>query len=136
MTGKKGDRPNNAEYRLLDFGNGRKLESVCGRVLDRPSPAAIEKRKQRPLRSQSIRAAGIAAAVEEQGSATGEIARNVREAAQGTQEVSSNIAGVTEASQETGHAAEQVLQAAGELSQQSEKLHQEVDRFLGEIRAA
>jgi len=28
------------DYELLDFGNGRKLESLCGYVVDRPSPAA------------------------------------------------------------------------------------------------
>jgi len=27
-------------YRLIDFGNGRKLESIAGHVVDRPSPAA------------------------------------------------------------------------------------------------
>jgi 23S rRNA (cytosine1962-C5)-methyltransferase len=27
-------------YRLIDFGNGRKLERFAGRILDRPSPAA------------------------------------------------------------------------------------------------
>jgi len=27
-------------YQLLDFGDGRKLESLCGYVVDRPSPAA------------------------------------------------------------------------------------------------
>ncbi|WP_246151620.1 class I SAM-dependent methyltransferase [Rubripirellula reticaptiva] len=27
-------------YRLIDFGDGRKLESVCGYVIDRPCPAA------------------------------------------------------------------------------------------------
>jgi len=28
-------------YQLLDFGDGRKLESLCGYVVDRPSPAAV-----------------------------------------------------------------------------------------------
>ncbi|TWT56515.1 class I SAM-dependent methyltransferase [Allorhodopirellula solitaria] len=27
-------------YQLIDFGNGRKLESLAGRIIDRPSPAA------------------------------------------------------------------------------------------------
>ncbi|MEM7171207.1 MAG: methyl-accepting chemotaxis protein [Pseudomonadota bacterium] len=81
-------------------------------------------------------ASGIAAAVEEQGASTQEIARNVQEAAQGTQEVSSNIAGVTQAASESGASASQVLAASGELSVQSEKLRQEVNRFLAEIRAA
>ena len=28
------------QYELIDFGRGRKLESICGRIVDRPSPAA------------------------------------------------------------------------------------------------
>jgi methyl-accepting chemotaxis protein len=78
----------------------------------------------------------IASAVEEQGAATKEISRNVQQAAQGTHDVSSNIVGVTQAAGETGQSADQVLAAAGELSQQSEMLRGEVDRFLGQIRAA
>lgn len=35
------------QYQLLDFGHGRKLESFGGVVLDRPSPAAEGKTKQR-----------------------------------------------------------------------------------------
>src|SRR4051794_8590956 len=31
-----------AQYRLLDFGGGRKLEEFASVVLDRPSPAAAE----------------------------------------------------------------------------------------------
>ncbi len=81
-------------------------------------------------------ASSIAAAMEEQGAATGEISRNVQEASQGTTEVSSNIAGVSQAASETGQSASQVLEAAGELSSQSETLRAEIDRFLAEIRAA
>lgn len=37
-------------YRLVDFGDGRKLESVGGRLIDRPSPAAQSFRKRHPNR--------------------------------------------------------------------------------------
>src|SRR4029077_7774811 len=47
-------------------------------------------------------AASVAAAMEEQGSATQEIARNVLQAAIGTQEVTANITGVTEGANSTG----------------------------------
>ena len=79
---------------------------------------------------------GVASAVEEQGAATQEIARNVEQAAAGTHEVSSNIAGVSQAATETGSAASEIHSAAGELSQQSEKLRNEVDKFLAGVRAA
>lgn len=38
------------DYRLLDFGDGRKLELVGGVILDRPSPAAENVRKREPGR--------------------------------------------------------------------------------------
>ena len=81
-------------------------------------------------------AATIAAAVEEQGTATQDIARNVQEAAKGTQEVSSNITGVSQGAEETGKAAATVLEATGQLAKQSEDLRAAVDKFLVDIRAA
>lgn len=35
-------------YRLIDFGEGRKLERIAGRLFDRPSPAAEGARKRLP----------------------------------------------------------------------------------------
>ncbi|MFF8802821.1 MULTISPECIES: methyl-accepting chemotaxis protein [unclassified Methylobacterium] len=81
-------------------------------------------------------AAGIAAAVEQQGAATQEIVRNVSQASSGTSEVTRNISGVAQASEETGAAAGQVLTSAAELSRQSEHLSAEVQRFLSTVRAA
>ena len=81
-------------------------------------------------------AAGIAAAVEQQGAATQEIVRNVSQASSGTSEVTRNIGGVAQASEETGAAAGQVLTSAAELSRQSEHLSAEVQRFLSTVRAA
>jgi methyl-accepting chemotaxis protein len=78
----------------------------------------------------------IAAAIEEQGSATKEISRSVSEAARGTQEVNSNISGVQKAADDTGSAAHQVLGAAEQLSSQSKDLAGQVNRFLSEVRAA
>jgi methyl-accepting chemotaxis protein len=78
----------------------------------------------------------IAAAIEEQGSATKEISRSVQEAARGTQEVNANISGVQRAADDTGAAAHQVLGAAEQLSSQSRDLAGQVNRFLSEVRAA
>lgn len=78
----------------------------------------------------------IAAAMNQQSSATQEIARNVEQAAQGTRAVTANITGVTVAADETGLAAGQVLSAASELSEQSETLRAEVDKFLATVRVA
>lgn len=81
-------------------------------------------------------AVAIAAAVEQQGTATHEIARNVQEAAAGTREVSSNIVGVSQASADAGAAAGKVLNASGELRRQAQLLSEEIDTFLSGIRAA
>ena len=78
----------------------------------------------------------IAAAVEEQGAATQEISRNVQQAAQGTQKVSSTITDVQRGASETGTASSQVLSAAQLLSGDSNRLKQEVARFLNSVRAA
>jgi methyl-accepting chemotaxis protein len=77
----------------------------------------------------------IASAVEEQGAATQEIARNVQQAAEGTREVSDNISGVQAAVEEAGAGANNVRDAARDLSTQSESLTQQVDRFIGRVRA-
>ena len=81
-------------------------------------------------------AAAVAAAVEEQGSATQEIARNVQQAAIGTQEVTSNITGVSQGANSTGSAAGEVLGAAGELSQRAEQLRHEVGQYIAGVKAA
>jgi methyl-accepting chemotaxis protein len=78
----------------------------------------------------------IAAAVEEQGAATQEISRNIQLASQGTREVSSNISDVQRGATETGSASSQVLSAAQSLSRDSNRLKDEVGRFLATVRAA
>ena len=78
----------------------------------------------------------IAAAVEQQSAATSEIARNVQQAASGTASVSENIGGVTENAGRTGSTAGEVLEAATRLSAQADALRRQIDRFLGEVKAA
>lgn len=78
----------------------------------------------------------IAAAVEEQHSATQEIARNTAQAADGTREVSSNITEVSSAVQETGQAASEVLTASSQLASEAERLREGVADFLRTVRAA
>jgi len=81
-------------------------------------------------------ATAIAAAVEEQGSATMEITRNTQQAAQGTRDVSENIAGVSNGADATGNSAQSVKSAADALGQQAQHLRNQVNDFLGRIRAA
>jgi methyl-accepting chemotaxis protein len=78
----------------------------------------------------------IAAAVEEQGAATGEIARNVQRASEGTRQVAGSIVRVNSGAQETGAASSQVLTAAQSLAAEGTRLQSEVAKFLAEVRAA
>ncbi|MGB0631863.1 MAG: methyl-accepting chemotaxis protein [Alphaproteobacteria bacterium] len=76
----------------------------------------------------------IAAAVEEQGTATNEIAVNVQQAATGTREVDASIEVVSHAAEETGSAASQVMSAGKQLKDKAEDLKTSVDKFLTDIR--
>ena len=78
----------------------------------------------------------IAAAVEEQGAATQEISRNVQQAAHGTQQVSTNITDVQRGAAETGSASSQVLSTAKMLATDSNRLKDEVGKFLRTVRSA
>ncbi|WP_164938077.1 methyl-accepting chemotaxis protein [Bradyrhizobium guangxiense] len=78
----------------------------------------------------------IASAVEQQGAATQEIARSVQTVAQGTQTAAADIGQVNRGAAETGSASEEVLNSAKTLSSESTRLRAELDRFMGNIRAA
>lgn len=77
----------------------------------------------------------IAAAVEEQGTATQEIARNITEATAGTRDVSRSVGGVSRAAEETGAISTQVQSAATKLTDQSSALRTKVEHFLQKVRA-
>jgi methyl-accepting chemotaxis protein len=80
-------------------------------------------------------ARNVAAAVEMQGLATGEIASNIALAASGAADVASNIDGVERAAGETGAVAAVVLTASRDLARQAETLRREVEHFLSTVRA-
>jgi len=88
------------------------------------------------IQEVSVIASAISSAVEEQGAATAEIARNVQQTAQAAQEVTASIGSVSITADETGAAAGSVLAAAHGLSQQAERLSDEANSFLAEVRAA
>jgi methyl-accepting chemotaxis protein len=88
------------------------------------------------IREISGIATTIAAAVEEQDSATREIARSVQQAAAGTSEVSHNVAGASQAAGQSRALADNVMVASGQLSQQADALFKSVDTFLAGLRDA
>jgi methyl-accepting chemotaxis protein len=88
------------------------------------------------IREISGIATTIAAAVEEQDSATREIARSVQQAATGTSEVSANVAGASQAADQSRVLANNVLVASGELNEHAAALFKSVDTFLAGLRDA
>lgn len=81
-------------------------------------------------------ASSIASAVEQQGIATQEIAATVQHVTRGTQDVASSITEVNRGATETGSASSEVLYSARMLSSESKRLHDELERFMGNVRAA
>jgi methyl-accepting chemotaxis protein len=88
------------------------------------------------IREISGIATTIAAAVEEQDSATREIARSVQQAAAGTSEVSHNVAGASHAADQSRVLADNALVASRELGQHAAALFESVDTFLAGLRDA
>lgn len=63
------------------------------------------------------------------------ISSAVEEQSAATQEVAANISGVQQAAQETGRSSSDVLEGAQNLLKMSHTLTQQVDQFLGNVRA-
>ncbi len=129
-----------SEVKNLANQTARATEEISQQILavqdeTQSAVGAIEAIRQ-TIQEMSDIATTIASAVEEQNAATSEISANVQQAATGTNEVSSSIVGVSRAAEETGASSAQVLSASTELNRQAERLRSEIERFIGEIKAA
>ena len=74
--------------------------------------------------------------MDEQGSATFEISQNVAKAASGTLSVAGNMSQLSEAAAETTQSVGQVEQNSQDVAKQTDRLREEVDRFLKGVSAA
>jgi methyl-accepting chemotaxis protein len=81
-------------------------------------------------------AAAIAAAVNQQGTATQQIAHDVQSAATGTADAAASSTDVAKGSSETGAASSRLLASAQTLSGEGGHLKREVEEFLRSVRAA
>ncbi|UFX45977.1 methyl-accepting chemotaxis protein [Bradyrhizobium sp. 41S5] len=88
------------------------------------------------IREISGIATAIAAAVEQQDSATREIARSVQQASSGTVEVSANIAGASGAAGQSRALTGNVLDTSSQLGDHASALSHSVDTFLAGLRNA
>ncbi|AUG54428.1 methyl-accepting chemotaxis protein [Thalassospira marina] len=129
-----------AEVKNLANQTTRATEDIAGQIGDiqgstQNALGAIQHLAARMKELNEV-ASGIAAAVQEQDAATGEIARNVAEAAQGTKEVSVNVDGLRASAEDERQASDEVLRAAKDLSDKSHTLLSQIHGFLRDIRAA
>ncbi|PGH55123.1 chemotaxis protein [Azospirillum palustre] len=131
------------EVKTLANQTAKATEEIARHISDvqeatRAAVTAIREIGSIVARSDEI-GTSIAAAVQQQGAATGEIARSAGEAAEGTRQVSTSIDAVSDAARETERSADALLDAAGGLSRQAQGLRGMVDSFLvnvGAINAA
>ena len=129
-----------AEVKELAGQTARATEEIAGQVTAIQSATADCVTAIGDI-SQTIRdisgiATTIAAAVEQQDSATREIARSVQQAAAGTTGVSQNVSGASRAAERSRALADNVLAASGELGQHAADLFKSVDAFLAGLRNA
>jgi len=95
--------------------------------------SAIE-RIETTIRGVNDSATTIAAAVEEQNAAMGEISRSVQEAAQGTQRISEDIAVVSSSAGSTLSTAEAVASSSSSLNGEAMNLKTQIESFLADLR--
>ena len=77
----------------------------------------------------------VRASVEEQNAATQDITRGARDASERTNSVSSAMEDLREAARASGAASDDLLTASRKLEEDAELLGNQVDRFLGDVRA-
>jgi methyl-accepting chemotaxis protein len=77
--------------------------------------------------------ARVAAAVDEQNAAAGEISNNVASAAQGTGHVVAMLGAVANSASETRGSAQMVREASGTVEQAVAGLRREVENFLAKV---
>ena len=127
------------EVKTLANQTARATEEISAKVVEMQAATAHSVEAVKAIGKTISRIAeistGIAAAVDEQNAATGEIARNVHQAAEGTAEVSSSIVEVARGAAEVGGASSEVLGAAGALTRNAETLRSQVDGFLSKIKS-
>ncbi|KMJ96235.1 HAMP domain-containing protein [Bradyrhizobium japonicum] len=131
------------------------FESAVGAIVSNVSASAVQlesaastlTRTAETTQSLSSQVAGVseqassnmqsvATATEELSASVEEIGRQVQTVAQGTQTAATDIGQVNRGAAETGSASEEVLNSAKTLSSESTRLRAELDRFMGNIRAA
>ncbi|CAO4154906.1 hypothetical protein LPLAFNJD_LOCUS4312 [Methylorubrum aminovorans] len=129
-----------AEVKGLAAQTARATDEIAGRMaeIEAATGASVTGITgiARTIRDLSRISGDIAAAVEQQGTATAEIARTTVETSGGARRASNDVAGVARTADEASAGSGQVLDAASDLARQATALRREVGGFLAQVRAA
>lgn len=128
-----------SEVKSLTVQTGKATEDISAQILaiQTSTGGAVDAIHRITTRMQDIErgAIAVAAAVEQQNAATGEISHNVAGAAGGASDIVAVLDQVASAAAETRKSAETVLGASQDLDQAVSKLRGEVRNFLDEVAA-
>jgi NO-binding membrane sensor protein with MHYT domain/methyl-accepting chemotaxis protein len=126
-----------SEVKSLAVQTAKATEEIAAQIagVQSSTSGAVESIRRMTQRMQDINAytTAVAASVEQQSAATGEISHNVARAARGTKMVVSVLGEVAGAATETGTSAQTVLTAAEAVEAAANNLGQEVEAFLAKV---
>jgi methyl-accepting chemotaxis protein len=126
-----------SEVKSLAVQTAKATEEIAGQIaaVQSSTGAAVEAIRRIVERMQEINhhTAAVAASVQQQNSATGEITQNVTSAAQGTKDIVSALSDVAGAATETRGSAETMLAASQAVEKAAGDLRTEVEGFLQKV---
>jgi methyl-accepting chemotaxis protein len=126
-----------SEVKSLAVQTAKATEEIAGQILgvQGSTTSAVEAIRSIAgrMREISTYTSAVAASVEQQNSATGEISHNVASAAHGTGTVVGMLSEVAGAATATRTSAETVLNASQSVESAVANLRGEVERFLGKV---
>ncbi len=128
-----------AEVKSLAVQTAKAAEAIVGQILavQGSTASAVESIRSITQRMQQIQhyASGVAASIEEQNAATGNIALNVANAAQAAQTVAVGLGDVAGAAAQTHVSADVVLDASQSVEVAAADLRRHVEDFLAAVAA-
>ncbi len=128
-----------SEVKTLAVQTANATEDIAGQILavQSSTTGAVEAIRRIAERMQEINGytSSVAASVEQQSAATGQISCNVTNAAQGTNVVASVLGKVADAATQTRTSARIMLEASQAVEQAVSNLRTEIESFLGKVAA-
>jgi methyl-accepting chemotaxis protein len=128
-----------AEVKTLAVQTAKATEDIAGQILavQSSTSGAVEAIRRIAERMREIDrfTSAVAASIEQQSAATGQISRNVSDAAQGTKVAVSVLGKVTDAATHTSASASTMLEGSQAVEEAVSELRSEVETFLAKVVA-